>query len=163
MSAASAKPDPKEEFFQLTKTLITAVKNVFPECAKTQEALDQLTFIETSNMGAAKDMLIRKWYETMKPYVEQCVQKNDNVLLRAEIDILDKLDIKPKWNDPDFDQESKDIMWEYINTLNYLSCLYSESSPEEVQGLAAAASRLAESAEFEVSEDGKFSFNIQAF
>jgi hypothetical protein len=114
-------------------------------------------------MDSAKDMLIRKWYDTMKPHVEDCVKKNDNVLLRADIDILDKLDIKVKWSDPDFDDASKDVMWEYLNTLNYLACLYVESSPEEVQGLHAAASRLAESAEFALSEDGKMSFNIRAF
>jgi|LauGreDrversion4_2_1035121.scaffolds.fasta_scaffold01409_12 hypothetical protein len=163
MSTAPSSSKPLEDFFQLTKTLMTAVKNVFPECTKTQEALAQLEFIETSNVESLKTMLIETWYQTMKPYIQECVQKNDNVLLRSNIKVLDQLDIKTKWADPEFDQESKQIMWEYINTLNYLACLYSESSPEDVQGLSTAASRLAEAAQFEITDDGKFSFNIQAF
>jgi len=155
--------NPVEDFFRLTKTLLLAVRNVFPECLKTQEALAQLEFIEASRMDSMKEILIRKWYETVKPYIKDCVAKNDNVILRANIDILEKLDIKSKWNDPDFDQESKDVLWGYINSLTYLSCLYSESTPEQVQGITAAASRLAEKAQFDVTEDGKFSFNIKAF
>jgi hypothetical protein len=167
MSSASASAlkaaDPLNEFFRLAKTLMIAVKNVFPECEKTQDALAQLEFIEASNMDHMKEVLIRSWYTTMKPYVQACVQKNDNVILRADIDVLDKLDIKAKWSDPDFDQESKDTLWEYVNTLNYLSCLYNESKPEDVQDLAHFASKLAETAQIEMTEDGKFSFNIKAF
>lgn len=163
VAPAGSKSNPLEDFFQLTKTLMKAVNNVFPECTKTQEALTQLEFIEASNVESMKTMLIETWYQTMKPYIQECVQKNDNVLLRSNIKVLDQLDIKLKWADPEFDQESKEIMWEYINTLNYLACLHNESTPEEVQGLSTAASRLAEAAQFEISDDGKFSFNIQAF
>ena len=155
--------NPVEDFFQLTKTLLTAVSTTFPECDKTKEALAQMEFIESSNMESMKEVLIRKWYDTIKPYITDCVEKNDNVILRANIDILEKLDIKKKWSDPEFDQADKDVLWGYITSLTYLSCLYSESTPEQVQGLATAASRLAETAQFEISEDGKFSFNIKAF
>ena len=98
----------------------------------------------------------------MKPYVQDCVQKNDNVLLRSKIPFLDEFDLKIKWTDPDFDKESKDVLWEYINNLNYLSIMYSESSPEHMQGLSAVASRLAETAQLEISDDGKLSFNLKA-
>ena len=160
MSAPTTNP--LEDFFQLCKTLMTAVKTTFPECEKTQTALAQLEFIETSQMTSMKENLIRKWYDTMKPFVQDCVQKNDNVLLRSKIKFLDDFDLKVKWTDPDFDQESKDVLWEYINNLNYLAIMYNESSPEQIQGLTAVASRLAESAQLEISEDGKLSFNLKA-
>ena len=154
--------NPLEDFFQLCKTLMTAIKTTFPECEKTQAALAQLEFIESSGLTPMKENLIRKWYDTMKPYVQECVAKNDNVLLRSKIKVLDEFDLKSKWTDPDFDQESKDVLWEYINNLNYLAIMYSESSPEQIQGLTAVASRLAETAQMEISEDGKLSFNLKA-
>jgi hypothetical protein len=154
--------NPLEDFFQLCKTLVTAIKNVFPECEKTQSALAQLEFIENSGMAQMKENLIRKWYDTMKPYVQECVAKNDNVLLRSKIKVLDDFDLKVKWTDPDFDQESKDVLWEYINNLNYLAIMYNESSPEQIEGLTAVASRLAETAQMEISDDGKLSFNLKA-
>jgi hypothetical protein len=162
MSAAAAATNPLEEFFQLCKTLMAAVKATFPECEKTQMALEQLEFIETSGMTSMKETLIRTWYSTMKPFVQDCVQKNDHILLRSNIKFLDDFDLKSKWSDPDFDQESKDVLWEYINNLNYLSIMYSESSPEHMDGLTAVASRLAETAQLEISEDGKLSFNLKA-
>jgi hypothetical protein len=160
---ADSSVNPVEDFFQLMKTLLQAVKTVFPECEKTQAALAQLEFMESSQMTAAKEMLIRKYYDTIKPHIKDCVAKNDNVILRAEIEMLTTLGIREKWRDPDFDAESKDILWGYINSLNYLCCLHNESTPEEVQGIAAAASRLAESAQFDISDDGNVSFNIKAF
>ena len=160
---ADSSVNPVEDFFQLMKTLLTAVKNVFPECEKTQAALAQLEFMESSNLTTAKEMLVRKYYETVKPHIKDCVAKNDNVILRAEIEMLTTLGIKEKWRDPDFDAESKDVLWGYINSLNYLCCLHNESTPEEVQGIAAAATRLAEEAQFDISDDGNISFNIKAF
>lgn len=164
MSAATANPsaNPLEDFFQLCKTLMTAVKATFPECEKTQTALAKLEFVENSGMDSMKETLIRTWYDTMKPYVQACVQKNDNVLLRADIKFLTEFDLKTKWADPDFDQESKDVLWEYINNLNYLACMYNESTPEHMEGLTTVASRLAETAQLEISEDGKLSFNLKA-
>lgn len=164
MSAAAAKTtaNPLEDFYQLCKTLMTAVKATFPECEKTQAALAELEFIENSGMDSMKETLIRTWYDTMKPYVQACVQKNDNVLLRADIKFLDEFDLKTKWMDSDFDKESKDVLWEYINNLNYLACMYSESSPEHMEGLTTVASRLAETAQLEITEDGKLSFNLKA-
>ena len=160
---ATADVNPLEDFFQLAKKLIIAVNTVFPECEKTLGAMEKMEVIDQSNMTTMKEMLVRQWYETVKPYMDQCTKKNDNALLRANIPVLDQLDIRSKWNHPEFSQESKDVMWTYINNLNYWACLYCEADTEQVQGLAAAATRLAETANIEISEDGKLSFNIQAF
>ena len=155
--------NPIEDFFQLMKTLLGAIKNVFPECAKTEEALAQLEFIDASNMAPMKETMIRKYYDSIKAHIKDCVAKDDSVIYTVEIEVLNKVDLKTKWQDPEFDAESKDVLWGYINSLNYLACLFVESTPEEVQGIAAAASRLAESAQFDISEDGNVSFNIKAF
>ena len=155
--------NPVEDFFALMKTLLTAVKKVFPECEKTDAALAQLEFMDSSNLDSSKEMLVRKYYDTIKPHIKECVAKNDDVILRADIEMLSAIGIKEKWRDEDFTAESKDVLWGYINSLNYLCCLHNESTPEEVQGIAAAATRLAESAQFDISDDGNISFNIKAF
>ena len=162
-SSAAQDANPIEDFFTLMKTLLSAIKNVFPECVKTEEALAQMEFIDASNMAPMKETMIRKYYASIKDHIKDCVAKHDSVILTADIETLNTIDIRTKWADPEFDAESKDVLWGYINSLNYLACLYVESTPEEVQGIAAAASRLAESAQFDISEDGNVSFNIKAF
>lgn len=162
-SAAAQDANPIEDFFTLMKTLLSAIKNVFPECVKTEEALAQMEFIDASNMAPMKETMIRKYYASIKDHIKDCVAKHDGVIMTADIEMLNTIDIRTKWADPEFDAESKDVLWGYINSLNYLACLYVESTPEEVQGIAAAASRLAESAQFDISEDGNVSFNIKAF
>ena len=169
MSAKTAGPagtpsvDPVNDFFVLLKTLLTTVGDVFPECVKTREALANREFIHASHQTSMKETLIRDWYTTTKPYIKQFVEKQDNVILRTNIDVLERLDIRTKWADPEFDHEDKEVLWGYINSLTYLACLYNESTPEQVQGLAAVAQRVAEKAEFDIDPSGRMSFNVKAF
>lgn len=163
MAARSSTPNPIEDFFQLTKTLYSAIETVFPECDKVKEALAHLEFVDASQMGALKENMIQKYYESIKSHIKGCVAKDDSVIMTAEVEILSSVDIRSKWRDPEFNVESKDVLWGYINSLNYLACLFVESTPEEVQGIAAAASRLAETAQLDISSDGNVSFNIKAF
>lgn len=151
-----------EQFFELLQTLLTAVHDVFPECNKTVDALKELEVIADLGMEEMKVTLINAWYETMKPYITECVQKHDAVLLQANIEILDKLDLKSKWTDPDFYPESKEIMWEYINRLNYLACMFVESTPEQIQNLHTTASKIMEAGNIEFSDDGKITVDMAA-
>ena len=163
-SSAAQDANPIEDFFTLMKTLLSAIKNVFPECVKTEEALAQMEFIDASNMAPMKETMIRKYYASIKDHIKDCVAKHDSVILTADIETLNSIDIRTKWADPEFDAESKDVpvgLHQFAQLPRV--CLYVESTPEEVQGIAAAASRLAESAQFDISEDGNVSFNIKAF
>lgn len=150
------------DFFDLLQKLLTAVHTVFPECEKTQEARVELQSIVDLGLDSIKVTLIQKWYETMKPFIKQCVQKQDAVLLQANIEILDKLDLKAKWTDPDFYPESKEVMWDYINQLNYIACMYVESTPEQIQGLHATASKIMEAGKIDISSEGKITVDLAA-
>ena len=153
---------PFQDFFQLLKLFLTTINRTFPECEKTSEFLVLFEFMESSDMKAEKEKVIRTWYETMKPYIKECKAQNDNVLLRADIGILEEMDIRSKWSDPEFDQDSKNVLWEYVNRLNYFACLYCEASPEKLEGLQSLAAKFQESDSFQMTEDGQITFNISA-
>lgn len=152
--------DPVEDFFETTKTLLQSIQYFFEDCPKTRDAILQLEMVEASNMRAMKEVLIEKWYETLKPYFAEIAQCNDNAISRANIEILDRLDIKQKW--AQFEHEDKQVMWGYIHKLTQLACLHKETTPELMQGARMVASRMAEKANFEI-KDGRASFDVQTF
>lgn len=156
LDAIGDDADPVEDFFALTETLLKAVHTMFPECEVTKTKLMHIDVIRASNMRPAKEALIETWYAKAKPFIKEIIAKNDNVILRANIEALDELRMKDKWRE--FEQEDKDTLWGYINSLTYLACLHHETTPDQIQGLAACAKRIAEAAEFRM-EGGRFSFN----
>lgn len=153
--------NPFQDFFQLLKLLLITINRTFPECEKTREFMCMLDFLDSSELSDEKDRVIKTWYETMKPYIKDCKAQNDNIILRADIGLLEEMDIRTKWSDPEFDQESKNVLWEYINELNYFACLHCETSPEKLEGISAIATQLMGKSDFKM-EDGKISFNINA-
>lgn len=154
--------NPVEDFFKLSKVLMVAIHEVFPDCELTNEARLQLDLIESSGLDGVKVSLIEKWYETLKPHFAEVARKNDNSIARAKIDILDKLDIKTKW--AEFEHEEKEIMWNYIHRLTALAIMHHEGTPEHHRGLASAAAKLTQHANLDI-KDGKFhmEFSMDAF
>lgn len=139
-----APEDTLDEFCLRIKTLLLAIQNYFPECKKTEEALEYLEVVlptaidveEDSENGAPpephpfkgndmlKKFIINEWYQSMLPYLDACNKKDARALLGADIDALDKFGFREKW--AEFDEESKEVMWEYLTAINTLAVWYCE-------------------------------------
>lgn len=158
--APIASEDPVEDFFSTSKTLLQSIQYFFEDCEKTKEAILQMDMIESSNMRSMKQLLIEQWYETLKPYFSEVAKCNDNAISRANIEMLDRLDIKQKW--AQFEHEDKQVMWSYIHKLTQLACLHKETTPEAMRGARVVASRMAQRANFEI-KDGRASFDVETF
>ena len=162
-STASTEPptDPAKDFCELLTTMMTAVAAVFPECEETKKALESIKLLDA--VPAGKKTLVETWYSTIKPHMDAFVKRDETVLLAtfSNMPLLKPLNMRAKWGE--FEHDDQDTMWSYVNSLNYLAVLYNETSPEQIDGLAAAASKIAQDADFSMSDDGRFSFNMQAF
>lgn len=160
-NASTAPTDPVKDFCDLLTTMMTAVATVFPECNETKKALDSIQLLDA--VPGAKKTLLETWYSTIKPHMQAFVARDETVLLAtfSDMPLLKPLDMRTKWGE--FEHDDQDTMWSYVNSLNYLAVLFNETSPEQIDGLAAAASKIAQDADFSMSDDGRFSFNMQAF
>lgn len=160
-AAQQSSTDPVKDFCDLLSTMMTAVATVFPECTETKAALESIPVLQS--VPSAGETLVKTWYSTIKPHVQAFVARDETVLLAtfSDMPLLKPLEMRSKWSE--FEAEDRDTMWSYVNSLNYLAVLYNETSPEQIDGLAAAASRIAHDADFSMTDDGRFSFNMQAF
>lgn len=147
--SAPANVAPEEtldEFCVKVKTLLLAIQNYFPECEKTTEALQYIEMIVPSAIEVEEDgspnapkggqqpvfrgndmlkkYLINEWYTSMLPYLDACNQRDSRALLGADIEALEKFGFREKWSE--FDEESKEVMWEYLIEINTLAVWYCE-------------------------------------
>jgi hypothetical protein len=162
MAAAS---DIVNQFFQMSKAFMMTFSQVFHDCDYTQSALAKLQLIEATESHELKEQLINKWYEIMSPHVQGCIRKDEAIILHTDAvnSVLSDLNIRTKWRDPDFDTESKDVMWEYINNLNSLAVTYHNTTPEQQQALHSLTRSLMEDADLKTDEDGRISFSADIF
>lgn len=138
--AACAAPLPEETkddvipaFVDTIEELLSGLREVFPECqAVNRKWLKFRAFVkpadETDEHGnvVAKaqikldgaKMLMKDWHNQMGPHYETCRRRDIKALLESDLQILKDLDMRTKWNDPSFDAESRDTLFQYIDTLN---------------------------------------------
>jgi hypothetical protein len=138
---------------------LESVNEVFPECVDTASALMQMRVLMSTNMMETKDKLVREWHNKMGPHYEACGKRNDNMILNAEIPMLSKFHIAEKWQDPEFDQDSKDAMWEYINMMNKLAAVHCAGTPSSMGMLHEATAKFMQSMGVQQAADGTVSFN----
>jgi len=121
-------------FIDLTNDLLTSLTDVFPECTKT---LRVRTIFETIIKGDAdyEDKFLRRWHDLMKTKEALLDEENPEALF----EILDSLehvrdiDLRTKWEDPEFTDESKKHLWDYFKSLRTYADLYT-ALPATVMG-----------------------------
>ena len=115
----------RDGFIRLTESLLTAVSQVFPECDEVDMVLRLFRNVVKKD-PVKEDLLIRQWYTTMKPHKRDLEAKETETLFTAleSIDAIKGIKIREKWTDPEFNDESKESMWQYLYSLNTYSNLY---------------------------------------
>lgn len=110
-----------EAFSQTVGELLDGLSEIFPECPGVAEVREEFTKIVAPNPLGAR-VLIRTWHESMEPLYGACHARDAGAFLAADMSILKRLGLNAKWNDPRFNEESKRILWTYIDELNTLAC-----------------------------------------
>jgi hypothetical protein len=127
-------------FISLLEELLQEVSSVFSECQKTKGVLFKLQIAKASRAG--QERVIQEWHRLMKLHYAAC-KKRDEKVIYADIDLFKEINIVAKWNDPDFDDESRKHLWSYIDSLNSYSQLYCQIPGGMLSKIEGMASRLA--------------------
>jgi len=132
--AASQPHRLRQGFVGLVESLLRSVAEVFPECAATEEAVHLFGALVKGD-EAREDAFIRQCGAALREHGD-ALQRRDDAGLFAVADsmsILKPLDLRKKWADPDFTQESKAHLWQYLASLKTYADLYC-ALPTSVMG-----------------------------
>lgn len=108
--------EPLDKFITVCEEFLQAFADVFEDCQATQDTLKQFRDEIKPNF-LFQQVLIRRWHSDMSPFYQKCKDK-DQTLMYENIYMLKKLKIQDKWLDPTFSEESKQVVWQYLQTLN---------------------------------------------
>lgn len=84
---------------------------------------------------------IRAWHDAMLPFYDLCRERQGDAILKARCWILERIKFEHVWKDPLLDDESRGILWEYVNDLNSYANMYCTMSPDLLEKVGSIASR----------------------
>lgn len=138
---ASRRDKLRQGFMTLVETLLASISDVFPECTYTAETLD---FFRTLVKGreAFEEQFIRLCRELFDKNERGLSERDGEALFKIaeSIQILRPIDLRAKWGDPEFCEESKANLWKFVASLDSYSKLYfsvpgsRNESPETIKG-----------------------------
>lgn len=112
----------------------TNMSEVFPECPQTKEAIVLLTALQEDCTSVMCTSLIQQWLDfvdTNRAHFDRNDMESMLVQNTNPDSIVSSVDLKTKWNDPEFNEESKLIVWEYLRKLEKYARL--DHSPDHVE------------------------------
>lgn len=134
-SSLASKPNKlRHGFVSLAETLLSSISDVFPECSSTQSVLMLFRTMVKGN-ETVEDRFIRRCHALFREHAAPLKERDPEALFNVveSLDYLRDIDLREKWEDPDFAQESRDHLWQYISALKTYSDLYS-AVPANVMG-----------------------------
>lgn len=133
---ASGQSVIEKNFYELMMKLLKALRTVFADCDKVKQA--KFLWKRCRHDPDAIRQIMRAAFDDLSPHLELILDRDAETLLDLDIQFFTKIDMKPKWNDPEFAQ-SHERMWEYIDTLvTYLRMRFevSQAMIAAIEGVA---------------------------
>jgi len=145
-------------FVSTVEELLNGLFDVFPECDKVKKKLLKFrAFVKTpavlDEQGAVLEeprikidgakMLIKDWHSQMSPFYDVVRRRDMATLFNSDLKIIEELDIRTKWQDPEFDQESRENLFQYIDSLNMYSQMYCSIPTRMLSKIEGVAQQLA--------------------
>jgi hypothetical protein len=115
----------RDGFISLAEGLLSNISTVFPECDETTHALSLFRVVVKGD-ESREDAFVRKCTGLFKANCDGMKARDSSALfaVAAGIPLLSKIAIDEKWADPDFTDESKNNMWQYLEALDTFGNLY---------------------------------------
>jgi hypothetical protein len=133
--ALAQKPNKlRQGFITLAETLLSSISDVFPECECTERALHMFLTVVKGN-ETFEDEFIRRCHVLFKQHAQGLKAHDAEALftLMESLEQLRDIDLREKWEDPDFTAESRDHLWQYVAALKTYADLYT-AVPKNVMG-----------------------------
>ena len=126
--AAEAHPKPtklRQGFVALAEALLKSLSEVFPECDAVDRGLHLFgSFIKGD--PDKEDQFIRTCNGVFQKHSTQLKAREVDALfaVAADMPILKDVDFRAKWEDPGFDEQSKENLWQYLQSLKLYAELF---------------------------------------
>ena len=133
--ALAQKPNKlRQGFITLAETLLSSISDVFPECESTETALHMFRTVVKGN-ETFEDEFIRRCHSLFKQHAQGLKAHDAEALftLTENLEQLRDIDLREKWEDPDFSSESREHLWQYVAALKTYADLYT-AVPKNVMG-----------------------------
>jgi hypothetical protein len=153
----TAQPNKLREcFVGLCEGLLNGIVDVFPECDASAHAQHVFCALVKGDPDL-EDKFIRKCQKLFKNNAAQMKSRDPEAVfsITESIEILKGVDMRSKWYDPDFTQESQDSFWQYLVSLNTYSDLYSSvpvNTMHKIERMAAEVGEKFQSGDMDLSK-----------
>lgn len=107
-------------FMYYMRSLLKQLQSLFPDCLATMAVSEK---IGADNSPQASQDLVEKWRSYMgTPETIQAIrEKNVSVVLENNNPIMSMLQIKQKYQDPRLSENSRRVLWQFIEKLHSLA------------------------------------------
>uniref|UniRef100_A0A6C0BYT3 Uncharacterized protein n=1 Tax=viral metagenome TaxID=1070528 RepID=A0A6C0BYT3_9ZZZZ len=115
----------RQGFITLAETLLESIADVFPECDSTLAVLRIFRLVIKDNADL-EDKFVWRCQALFKENTEG-VRSHDPetlFLILEQLDHLRDINLREKWEDPDFTEDSKMNLWQYVTSLKTYADLY---------------------------------------
>lgn len=152
----------REGFVGLAEGLLSSISDVFPECNETRHALE-LFRVAVKGDDEREDKFVKRCAELFKQNSAKLKNRDVSALFSIAkcLPLLKNLNIEAKWTDPEFTDESKANMWQYLLALETyagLYCAVPSGVMSRIEKLASSMSSKLEQGALDIS-----SLDISAF
>jgi hypothetical protein len=140
MDRANDQNRVREGFVVLSETLLVSLSEVFPECTGTSTALSVFRTL-IKGKSDREDGFVRSCGALFKKHSSSFKNRDTEALfaLCEDSDLFREIDLRTKWLDPGFGEESKTNLWQHLlalKTYAELYCAVPEAVMSRIEGLA---------------------------
>ena len=119
-------------FTETLEQLLGGLHDSFPECAMTAQVFMNFRTVVMNN-ATMREQALLQWHAALKNYYAAFAQHDIATLEKATIPLVGVLNVFNKFRDPDLSDESRSVLWQYLEELNGYAQQYTA-----VQSLCAA-------------------------
>jgi hypothetical protein len=138
-SSETAEVDFLTAFVETGEELLNGLAELFPTCPKVAkkakkfksylklpDVLDkQGQVVEKGKViKLMATRVIREWHETVKNHYDKITNRQVPQLFESKLPFLEELEMAKKWQDPEFGQQSRDNLFQYLDLLDYCAQNY---------------------------------------
>lgn len=133
----SSNPSSISAWNEYLKSFINELCETFPECPD----LFALLGVVDVMIDDDEHSVLHKFIEEIEPHTEALTNMDEAFFLEADIDFLKKLGVKQYWT-PDLEQETKQAIWQYLQTLLVMGKTILSVPPEMLRMLEDYANKI---------------------
>lgn len=124
MSSEDLKSQTLSGFISMMGQFLDACSEVWPEDDALKTYLLAFQLVKNPSMQSARESFINEYHESMKPFFERCNRRDVTLFTEECIDMLREVNMRAKWLDDSIDNETRDVIWQYVLELNKLAQMY---------------------------------------